>query len=161
MEAVAAAVKVSEEDESFLGAVCRQYKRGYITEDEAKKMLAFPVSAVNRYALALPAPKEEPEAVAVAVVNPAAVVAAACAVCSSVTVPEACLDIDGSRETEERGSSRTEAEDPPGNPSPDRSAAFCSVSRGSGPGYLPAALPVFSDCSAASRAGPACYYDTS
>ena len=160
VEAVAAAVKVSEEDESFLGAVCRQYKRGYITEDEAKKMLAFPVSAVNRYALALPAPKEEPEAVAVAVavVNPAAVVAA---VCSSVTVQEACRDIDRSRETEERGSSRTEAEAPPGNPSPDRSAACCSVSRGSGPGYFPAALCAFSDRSAAFCAGSICYHDTS
>ena len=161
VEAVAAAVKVSEEDESFLGAVCRQYKRGYITEDEAKKMLAFPVSAVNRYALALPAPKEEPEAVAVAVVNPAVVVSAACAVCSSVTVLEACRDIDGSREAEDRGSSRTEAEAPPGNPSPDRSAACCSVSRGSGPGYISAALCAFYDRSAACCAGSICYYDTS
>lgn len=46
---------------NLCGVAYRQFKRGYITEDEAKKMILFPVSVSNVYALALPAHIEEPE----------------------------------------------------------------------------------------------------
>ena len=161
VEAVAAAVRTSAADDEDLARTCRMLRRGFITEDEAKRLLLFPVSVTCPPLLALPAPAEVPDAVTVSVVDPVAVVAAACAACSSVTVPEACRDIDGSREAEERGSSRTEAEAPPGNSSSDRSAACCSVSRGSGPGYISAAICAFSDRPAACCACSICYYDTS
>lgn len=54
LSCLAAAVKVSENDNNILRLVVRQYKRGFITEEEAIKLLLFPVSVTNKYALALP-----------------------------------------------------------------------------------------------------------
>ena len=54
LSAVAAAVSISDLDGNILSCIIRQFKRGYITEEEAIKLLLFPVSAVNKYALALP-----------------------------------------------------------------------------------------------------------
>ena len=54
LSCLAAAVKVSENDNNILRLVMRQYKRSFITEEEAIKLLLFPVSVTNKYALALP-----------------------------------------------------------------------------------------------------------
>ena len=69
VEAVAAAVKVSDEDNNILSGICRLFKRGLITEDEAKHLLAFPVSAIWPTSLALPAPAVEPDSMTVVVVD--------------------------------------------------------------------------------------------
>lgn len=58
LSAIAAAVSVSENDSNMLDGIIRQFRRGFITEEEAKKLLLFPVSAVNYYALALPEYRE-------------------------------------------------------------------------------------------------------
>lgn len=63
LSCLAAAVKVSENDNNILQLVMRQYKRGFITEDEAIKLLLFPVSATNKYALALPPHIEQEETI--------------------------------------------------------------------------------------------------
>lgn len=63
------AVKVSENDNNILQFVVRQYKRGFITEDETIKLLLFPVSATNKYALALP-PHIEQETIQEATIKP-------------------------------------------------------------------------------------------
>lgn len=54
LSSLSAAVKVSENDNNVLRLIVRQYKRGFITENEAIKLLLFPVSTTNKYALALP-----------------------------------------------------------------------------------------------------------
>lgn len=75
VEAVAEAVKVNDMDDNKSGVVLRLFKRGFITEDEAKQTLLFPVSVRISTALALPAHEEaaqDVEAVSsVAVINPA------------------------------------------------------------------------------------------
>jgi hypothetical protein len=63
LSCLAAAVKVSENDNNILQLVVRQYKRGFITEDEAIKLLLFPVSTINKYALALPPHIEQEETI--------------------------------------------------------------------------------------------------
>lgn len=55
VEAVAEAVKVNDMDDNKSGVVLRLFKRGFITEDEAKQTLLFPVSVRISTALALPA----------------------------------------------------------------------------------------------------------
>ena len=64
LSCLAAAVKVSENDNNILRLVVRQYKRGFITEEEAIKLLLFPVSVTNKYALALPPHIEQEETIA-------------------------------------------------------------------------------------------------
>lgn len=58
VEAVAEAVKVNDMDDNKSGVVLRLFKRGFITEDEAKQTLLFPVSVRISTALALPAHEE-------------------------------------------------------------------------------------------------------
>ena len=58
IEAVADAVKVNDMDDNKSGVVLRLFKRGFITEDEAKQTLLFPVSVRISTALALPAHEE-------------------------------------------------------------------------------------------------------
>lgn len=68
VQAVAAAVHVNEQDNNRASVILRQFERGNITEDEAKSLLAFPVSVSNRFALALPSHIEteaEPEEITV------------------------------------------------------------------------------------------------
>lgn len=69
LSCLAAAVKVSENDNNILRLVVRQYKRGFITEEEAIKLLLFPVSVTNKYALALP-PYIEQETTQEATIEP-------------------------------------------------------------------------------------------
>ena len=64
LSSLSAAVKVSENDNNVLRLIVRQYKRGFITEEEAIKLLLFPVSTANRYALALPPHIEQEETIA-------------------------------------------------------------------------------------------------
>ena len=63
LSCLAAAVKISENDNNILRLVVRQYKRGFITEEEAIKLLLFPVSITNKYALALPPHIEQEETI--------------------------------------------------------------------------------------------------
>lgn len=63
LSSLAAAVIVSENDHNILRLVVRQYKRGFITEEEAIKLLLFPVSVTNKYALALPPHIEQEETI--------------------------------------------------------------------------------------------------
>ena len=58
VEAVAEAVKVNDMDDNKSGVVLRLFKRGFITEDEAKQTLLFPVSVRISTALAIPAHEE-------------------------------------------------------------------------------------------------------
>lgn len=69
LSCLAAAVKISENDNNILRLVVRQYKRGFITEEEAIKLLLFPVSTINKYALALP-PHIEQETTQEATIKP-------------------------------------------------------------------------------------------
>ena len=69
LSCLAAAVKISENDNNILRLVVRQYKRGFITEEEAIKLLLFPVSVTNNYALALP-PYIEQETTQEATIEP-------------------------------------------------------------------------------------------
>ena len=63
LSSIAAAVIVSENDNNILRLIVRQYKRGFITEEEAIKLLLFPVSVTNKYALALPPHIEQEETI--------------------------------------------------------------------------------------------------
>ena len=149
VEAVAAAVKVSEEDNNILSGICRLFKRGLITEDEAKHLLAFHVSTIWPTSLALPAPAVEPDSMTVVVVD--FYVAAA---------PVSVTGRDTGQEEAPQGYEEISTSDH------DKcfsvvSMPFCAGPPGNVPDSLPA--PCRSFCASSALAGiyPLGYYDTS
>lgn len=147
--AVAAAVKVSEEDNNILSGICRLFKRGLITEDEAKHLLAFPVSAIWPTSLALPAPAVEPDSMTVVVVD-----------LSVAAAPVSVAGRDAGQEEAPPGYEETSVSDHDKRFSVV-SMPFCGGPPGKVPDCLPAPRRSFCAHSALAGVYPLGYYDTS